>query len=280
MGDRSNIIRLMTFNILVDKRTDAPFSWESRRKQIVNLLKYYNPDIFCIQEALEHQKTYLQDFFPDYECYGVGRNDGKADGEQVPIFHRKEMFKLKAEGHFWLSETPHVAGSIGWDAKRSRTVVWKQLLHEASDQCLLIANTHYDHKGMQANINSAGIIDSELAQVYANSPAFLCGDFNSDEQSPAYKQILSLGFKDAAAGEEVLCYGLPFTYHRFMMDEYKTNLAPLQQEHDRIFRAIDHVFQRGGIRILRYGNLSDNELDIYPSDHFPVLCDFELINDV
>ena len=123
MHERNNTIRLMTFNILVDKRTDAPYSWECRRQQIVDLLKYYKPDVFCVQEALEHQKNYIADCFPEYECFGIGRNDGKLDGEQVPIFHQKNMFTLRAEGHFWLSENPHIAGSIGWDAKCPRTVV-------------------------------------------------------------------------------------------------------------------------------------------------------------
>jgi endonuclease/exonuclease/phosphatase family metal-dependent hydrolase len=274
MEDKINIIRLMTFNILVDKRTDTPFSWESRRQQIVSLLKYYNPDIFCIQEALEHQKSYLLDHFPGYGCYGVGRNDGKLDGEQVPIFHRKDMFTLKGEGNFWLSEAPHIAGGIGWDAKRPRTLVWKMLQHKSSKHCFIIANTHYDNIGKIANSNSADLIHNELSSIVPNCTTLLCGDFNSPKYSPAYEKVLSSGFKDASISNGVISYGLPFTYHRFMMHQYATDLSPLQQEHDRIFRTIDHIFYRGGIKILQYGVLPDNQLGIYPSDHFPVLCDF------
>lgn len=79
---------------------------------------------------------------------------------------------------------------------------------------------------------------------------------------------------DASTAESTIYYGLPFTYHRFMMDKYKTDLLILQQEHDRVFRAIDHIFYEGELKILRYGVLADNQLGIYPSDHFPVLCDF------
>lgn len=276
MPEVNNAIRLMSFNILVDKRTDISYSWECRRKQIVALLKYYNPDIFCIQEALEHQKAYLMECFPEYECFGVGRNDGKSDGEQVPIFHRKGMFYLISEGHFWLSETPDVAGSIGWDAKRPRTVIWKQLHHPASNQSFIIANTHYDHKGKLANISSAHIIQSVLLPFEKSHATILCGDFNSDEQSDAYKQILNLNFIDSSTLEETIFYGLPFTYHRFQMHQYKSNQLQLQQAHDRIFRAIDHIFHRGQVKILRYGVLADSQSGIYPSDHFPVLCDFEL----
>lgn len=276
MEQKNTTIRLMTFNILVDRRTDSPYSWECRCQQIVSLLRYYNPDIFCVQEALEHQKAFLAECFPEYACFGIGRNDGKLDGEQVPIFHRKDMFTLKGEGDFWLSETPHIAGSIGWDAKRPRTVVWKQLKHQASNHSLVIANTHYDHIGKLANANSANVINNELALIEPNGPIVLCGDFNSPEQSPAYEQILHSGFIDASIAKETICYGLPFTYHRFLMHQYTTDLVSLQQKHDRIFRAIDHVFYRGvgKIKILRYGILADNQLGIYPSDHLPVLCDF------
>jgi len=278
MEEKNNTIRLMTFNILVDKRSDVPYSWEHRRQQIVSLLKYYNPDIFCIQEALEHQKAYLAECFPEYACFGIGRNDGKLDGEQVPIFHRKDMFTLKVEGNFWLSETPHVAGSIGWDAKRPRTVVLKQLQYQASNHSLIIANTHYDHVGKMANTNSAQVINHELSSIGPSCATLLCGDFNSPKQSPAYEQILSSGFMDASTADGAICYGLPFTYHRFMMHQYPIHLLRLQQEHDRIFREIDHVFYRGGIKILRYGIIEDNQLGVYPSDHLPVLCDFSFIN--
>jgi endonuclease/exonuclease/phosphatase family metal-dependent hydrolase len=275
MEENNNNIRLMTFNILVDRRSDAPYSWEQRRHEIIALLKYYNPDIFCIQEALEHQKAYLNECFPEYECFGIGRNDGETDGEQVPIFYRKDKFTLKEKGYFWLSENPHIAGSMGWDAKCPRTVLWKQLQHKASNNSLIIANTHYDHVGKIANINSVQVINHELSSIEPSCATVLCGDFNSPENSPPYEQILCSGFMDAATAEGTICYGLPFTYHRFMMDQYTTDLLRLQKEHDRIFRAIDHVFYSGGIKILRYGILADNQSGIYPSDHFPVLCDFK-----
>ena len=277
MEAKNSTIRLMTFNILVDKRKDAPYSWEHRCQQIISLLKYYNPDIFCIQEALEHQKAYIAECFPEYACFGIGRSDGKFDGEQVPIFHRKDMFALKAEGNFWLSELPHIPGSIGWDAKCPRTVVWKKLQHYASKHSFIIANTHYDHVGKLANTNSAQLICKELSLIEPSCATFLCGDFNSSEQSPVYEGILSSGFLDASKAEGTICYGLPFTYHRFMMHQYTTDLLRLQQEHDRIFRSIDHVFYRGKIKSLRYGILADNQLGVYPSDHLPVLCDFSFM---
>ncbi|MDT8717727.1 endonuclease/exonuclease/phosphatase family protein [Clostridium sp. 19966] len=273
---KKRTIRLMTFNILVDKKKEAPYSWEGRREQIVKLLKYYNPDIFCIQEALEHQKIYLAEAFTEYSCFGVGRNDGKGSGEQVPIFYKKDIFTLENEGYFWLSETPEIAGSIGWDAKLPRTVVWKRLKHNLSKKSFLVANTHYDHVGKKANKNSANLIYDELTAKNCDEPIILCGDFNSAEDFSAYKELLACGFKDAYKERDIICYGLPFTYHKFLMDSYIKEAASLQQENDRVFRAIDHVFYIGQVKPMRYGILPDNEAGVYPSDHFPVLCDLAI----
>lgn len=269
-------LRLMTFNILVDRRTDEPYSWEYRREQILSILKYYNPDIFCLQEALEHQKSYIEEHLPQYSCFAVGRNDGKSDGEQVPIFHRKDMFDLEDHGYFWLSETPSIAGSIGCDAKCPRTVIWKQLKHKSSDKSFIISNTHYDHVGKTANLKSIHIIKKQLSLFNQSIPAILCGDFNSSEESIAYNEIISQGFIDASKAEKTISYGLPFTYHRFMMDKYTSDMESLKQQHDRIFRSIDHVFYHGSIKFTQYVILPDNKSGVYPSDHFPVLCDFNL----
>ena len=83
-----------------------------------------------------------------YGWVGVGRDNGKRAGEAVPIFYNKwvsscrpsasytdvlalctplgwltkpkpvgrKVFKLGSVRHFWLSDTPDVPGSVGWDA--------------------------------------------------------------------------------------------------------------------------------------------------------------------
>jgi len=79
------------------------------------------------------------------------------------------------------------------------------------------------------------------------------------EQTPAYQAILSSGFQDSSLAEEAVCYGMSFSYHRFLMDRYEMEAYRLQQEHDRVFRTIDHLFYRGDVQVLRYGILGDNQ---------------------
>lgn len=48
-----------------------------------------------------------------YDYYGCGRDvDGR--DEFQPILWKRDIFNLKDQGCFWLSETPDVPGSISW----------------------------------------------------------------------------------------------------------------------------------------------------------------------
>ena len=65
---------------------------------------------------------YLVEKLPDYEAFGVGRDDGGKAGEFSAIFLRRERLERDPEegGTYWFSDTPGKAGSKGWGNKRSR----------------------------------------------------------------------------------------------------------------------------------------------------------------
>ncbi|NLG25935.1 MAG: endonuclease/exonuclease/phosphatase family protein [Clostridiales bacterium] len=269
----ASAIRVISFNILFDDPCGA-HPWAGRRDQVAALLARWQPDLLCVQEALEGQKADLLAALPPFDAYGVGRDDGKSGGEQAPIFHRRDRFDLLDQGHFWLSPTPQQAGSVGWDAKHPRTAVWKHLVHRASGRPVLVVNTHYDHVGREANRKSIDVIGRNLPPTPPDCAVLLCGDFNSDEQSPAYGAIVRAGFRDAAAAcASAYDAGPRFSYHRFQMDRYGREAQAIMQTHDRAFRAIDHLFYRGNLAVARYRHLPDAADGAYPSDHFPVLCD-------
>lgn len=124
-------------------RTYGEVSWSTRRHFIADTILLHNPDVFIFQEVLHNQ---LQDLVyllgDDYAYVGVGRNDGDQKGEAVPVFWRRDRLRLRSERqggvgeegwtHFWLSETPDVVGSVGWDAvsqtrERERESSWTRL---------------------------------------------------------------------------------------------------------------------------------------------------------
>lgn len=68
------------------------------------LIEFHGFDIFGSQEVLDGQLHDMLAQLPDYDYIGVGRDDGKTQGEYAPVFYKKERFRLLDEGHFWLSE--------------------------------------------------------------------------------------------------------------------------------------------------------------------------------
>ena len=77
-----------------------------------------------MKEVLHDQLEDLRRLLPQYEFIGVGRDDGKAGGEYNPIMFHRARFTLLDSGTLWLSETPHVVGSKGWDADLPRVLTW------------------------------------------------------------------------------------------------------------------------------------------------------------
>jgi len=53
---------------------------------------------------------------PSYAHVGVGRDDGISKGEHSPIFYDSDKFEEVDWDTIWLSPTPHVVASKGWDA--------------------------------------------------------------------------------------------------------------------------------------------------------------------
>ena len=71
----------------------------------------YRPDILGVQEARDLQIVDLREALPEFEFYGVGRDDGKTGGEYTGIFYRKDRFARSDGGSFWLSATPEKPGT-------------------------------------------------------------------------------------------------------------------------------------------------------------------------
>ena len=87
--------------------------WGNRCLIIADLVQFHEFDIFGTQEGLRHQLDSLKASLPKYDYIGVGRNDGKKEGEHAAIFYRIDKFELLEHGDFWLSETPENRASAG-----------------------------------------------------------------------------------------------------------------------------------------------------------------------
>jgi len=92
--------------------------WCERRSRLVDaLLSTGEPDILGFQEVLHNQLLDISCLLGEgYGFVGVGRDDGKEAGEYAPVFWRKGVLDLVRWKTVWLSPTPDVPGSKGWDA--------------------------------------------------------------------------------------------------------------------------------------------------------------------
>ena len=126
-SDAPQSVNVMTFNIRLDTESDSLNAWPHRRAEVGRMLGYYAPDLLGMQEVLPQQMTALKEMLPQYTALGVGREDGKAEGEFSPIFFRTDRFELLRSGNFSLSPTPNEFGVKGWGAACNRICTWALL---------------------------------------------------------------------------------------------------------------------------------------------------------
>lgn len=190
-------LRVMTFNLRYGTAPDGENAWERRRELLAETIRAFQPDVLGTQECLAGQAEFLRGALPGYGCVGVGRDDGQLAGEMCAIFYREDRFRLAAVGHFWLSETPEVAGSRGWDAALPRLVSWAKLCaRDDTLRTLVCLNTHFDHVGEAARLASARLLRARARAVAGGAPAIVLGDFNApaDTGRPGpYAALLGLG---------------------------------------------------------------------------------------
>lgn len=215
-NDNLSDLTWATFNIRYDNPGDKLNNWHFRKDSVARFIQRQNIDIVGMQEVLHNQLEDLKARLPEYAEVGVGREDGKTQGEYAPIFYKKDRFEVLDSNTFWLSQYPDSAGFIGWDGACTRIATWAKMKDKQSGKILMAINTHFDHVGVEARRNGALLIIEKIKEIVGDQPAVLTGDFNVNEQSEAYQTITTNSFilKDAhkvAAKRE----GVDYTFHDF-----------------------------------------------------------------
>ena len=176
-AQESEGLKVMSYNIRLGSAQDGTNSWALRYTATGKMLEDQKPDVFGVQEALEYQVRYIEEMC-GYESVGVGRENGKKEGEHMSIFWNKKTVKLLKWGTYWLSETPDTP-SKGWDAACMRTATWALMKDKKTGKKFYFVNTHLDHKGRQAQKNGLKVIVERIAEMNKEGyPMVLTGDFN------------------------------------------------------------------------------------------------------
>ncbi|HEY3283927.1 MAG TPA: endonuclease/exonuclease/phosphatase family protein [Armatimonadota bacterium] len=252
-------LRVMTYNLRFNNPQDGPNAWPNRKAMVASMIRFHLADLVGIQEGLRGQLDELQALLPEFGWYGVGRDDGVDKGEFSAIFYRKDRLKLLEHGTFWLSQTPDVPGSKGWDAAITRIVTWAKFRDKSARRTFIHFNTHFDHMGNIARAESARLLLRRAEEQPSDMPVIVTGDLNATPDSEPYKLLASGSLKDTKQ--------LSLNGHLGPTDTFQ-GFKTLGTE-----GPIDHIFVRGPFRVLQHGTLSDTWDGRWPSDHCPVLAE-------
>lgn len=252
-------VKVMSYNIRLDVKSDGENWWENRKGRVANLVNYYEADFIGMQEVLHHQLVYLKDNLNGYDYIGVGRDDGKEAGEYSCIFYKKDRYTVVQQSTFWLSPTPDVP-SKGWDAALNRVCTYGLFLNNKTKQYVWVFNTHFDHMGKEARLESAKLIVKKIREVNTRRyPVIVSGDFNSKpDEAPAQYMVSQLRNSRSVSR---LVYGDADTWNAFKFNEKPNGCI------DYIFVAEDKR-----VRVSKFATLTDSYDLKYPSDHLPILA--------
>ena len=261
-------VRVMTFNIRYATPKDIPSgnAWPQRKELLFKTIETFDPDLLGMQEVLPTQGAELKErLAKTHEFLGVPRNDGKTSGEMAAVMFRRERFEKTKDGTFWLSETPDKVGSKGWDADLPRVVTWVELRdHKNKDRPVLFLNTHFDHLGKTARMESAKLMRKRMIEMVGSGDTgvIVTGDFNVPQYSPPYKELLGPvdeplhlveTFKEATPKPTTQ----DFTWHGFVGQNPRA---------DRI----DWILRSDHFKTIKAAIDRNNDNGRYPSDHYPV----------
>lgn len=261
-------LRIGTYNIQYDNLNDPVNTWESRNKILEPQLKALDFDIFGSQEPYINQLDDMMKYLPEYTYIGksITGEVGVARRHYVPIFYKTEKFEVLKDGMFWLSETPNIPNSKGWDAYSVRVCVWAQFKDKTTGKEFYHFNTHFDHIGVEAKRQSATLLLQKIKDIAGDSPCFVTGDFNSNQKTVAYNTLVtsntivdSRGKAEKRTNEDWPTF-----------NDYKLISTPAANA-----TRIDHVFINAkGTRVKSWEIVNKDFKGKYPSDHFPIIVEW------
>lgn len=256
------MIRILSFNIRCSNCDDGENRWENRKALVLARIQACQPDLIGVQECRDDgQAAFLKAALPEYQFYGIQRGGGGETGvEMAPIFVHKDRFQVIRAAHFWLSETPQVPASLGWDATFPRTAVWADLLHRPTGRRLVFLNTHFDLQPA-AIAGAAHLLRGWVEKIAPSQALLVTGDFNSEKDSPAYRELTAGGLLGDVYRQALPAQADAVTFHGYGDPAaFKTIDWILASQHFTASSAAVDDWHSGGR---------------YPSDHYPLLGEVE-----
>lgn len=248
--------RIMSFNVRCCD--DKEGSVKNRSKIVSAIINQYAPDSVGVQEATGEWMKILSENLGAYTYVGEHR-DEDADSEYSAIFYLKDKFNLLDSGTIWLSDTPEVKYTKYEESGCTRIATWVVLENKETGEAYAHLNTHLDHMSDNARVLQVKVLRTKIAELQEAGYSIVCtGDFNAQPSTEVYSEMAEV-MKDTKELAENSDDGL--TAHGYGKNE------------DYSAGPIDYVFVSDGAEVDTYKIIRNTVMDMYPSDHYPVVAD-------
>ncbi len=259
VNDRS--LSVISFNIRYDNPGDGINSWDNRKSIAFSFLDKEKPDVIGFQEVLPRQLKHLQEHLKGYTSVAAGREDGKEAGEMTPIFFKKDKFELISSSHFWLSNTPDIAGSKNWGTHFPRIVTWVQLRNIENGYIFYVFNTHFSHISSFARNESSVLLLDKIQLLAGDAPVVVTGDFNATFNQDAYQTLTDHWINHSPLWDS--------RFENLTTDsETITTFNGFSENTEKII--IDHILVNGMFLVQSFRTFPIKEGDTFISDHYPI----------
>jgi endonuclease/exonuclease/phosphatase family metal-dependent hydrolase len=261
----ANPIRIMTFNIRrAGNEKDAKNLWQNRKTRVIDLIKSLHPDVMGLQEPTIEQ---VHDLGPALNMAWIGSGRGSSwfgmgPDEYNPIFFNTHRLRLLEYGTFQIN--PCSTMQYLWDREKygllPRICTWGKFQDVASQHEFFVFNTHLDHLYSRAQVHGLETILKFIEAKPSNIPLFLMGDLNTEITPDLQNTVLKNFINTNSLARE-----------KTGPEETRTGW-----QHEEL-KKIDHILVRHGtsITVRRHTTIVEQDKDMLPSDHRPVIIDVE-----
>lgn len=255
-------LTLISCNIRFSNPADGLHAWENRRDFLVSTLLQHSPDVISTQEGRYDQLKDLESRLKDYILIDEHRSWIK-ERMYPSIFLKKSKFEIIKSEDLWLSETPDVAGSLSFESTFPRLLTWTKIQPKNSTTNLMIVNTHLDHVRTETRLGQIRVLTQEIKRVWRDECLLaVMGDFNDGPESLVRLELI----------ENFPC----------LKDAWR-NFHQVEQTSHHAFKGeiqngsrIDWIMLQDKIEILSCDMDKSVQNGIYPTDHFPIVCQIKL----
>lgn len=258
-------MKVMTFNLRTDFPLDINNRWNKRKEIVYEIINNNDFDIIGVQELNNKMFKDLTSEISNYNFVGVPRSKRYfIERNDILVSTRHRILEYNT---FWLSESPDKVGSSIWYSVFPR-ICTTALIELEDGNIIRVYNTHLDFLFSKAREFGLRKICEYIEDKHKKDdyPAILMGDFNASPKSKAIKEF-SEG-KYSAKKFITVQENKKDIYSMSTLSKFKGKKKGLH---------IDYIFVTEEFNVRKSEIIYYNKSGKYPSDHYPISAELEII---